>query len=96
MNQTVEKWLTVAALAGWITSLGSLVALAIRASSPAIASRPVQAVHVSSPNRHRSPVPPMRDVVMTQIPADTSKGYWEESLNARSSKSTQWVEQRSP
>lgn len=98
MNQTVEKWLMIAALAGWIASLGSLVGLAIRASSPAIASRPVPAVSVYSPNRHRPQMASFsgRGVSMTQIPADTSKGYWAESLKPRSSNSAQLVEQRSP
>ncbi|BAU09611.1 hypothetical protein LEP3755_00820 [Leptolyngbya sp. NIES-3755] len=98
MNQTVEKWLIIAALAGWIASLGSLVGLAIRASSPAIASRPAQAVSVYSSNGNRSPMPVLnaREASMTQIPADTSKGYWVESLSARSTNAAQSIEQRSP
>lgn len=100
MNQTVEKWLIVAALAGWLASLGSLVGLAIRAVSPAVASRPSSAVSLYSQNRSLSPkaqtLPTTRDVAMTRIPADTSKGYWAESLKERSSSSTRWMEQRSP
>ncbi|MGG6266070.1 hypothetical protein ACQ4M3_04430 [Leptolyngbya sp. AN03gr2] len=98
MNQTVEKWLMIAALTGWIASLGSLIGLAIRASSPAIATRPAQAVNVYSSNRSRPQMPTLdvHEVSMTQIPADTSKGYWAESLKARSTHSAQLVEQRSP
>ncbi|MER3432983.1 MAG: hypothetical protein C4288_06010 [Leptolyngbya sp. ERB_1_1] len=42
MNQTVEKWLMIGAIVGWVASIGGLVGLAIRTASPAIASRPVQ------------------------------------------------------
>jgi hypothetical protein len=96
MNQTVEKWLIIAALTGWLTSLGSLIGLAIRATSPAIASRPSHAASVYSQNRVRPQMPSAQKVVMTQIPADTSRGYWAESLRDRSSSSHRWTEQRSP
>jgi hypothetical protein len=43
MNRNIEKWLTIAALAGWIASIGSLIGLAVRATPPAAASRPVRA-----------------------------------------------------
>lgn len=95
MNQTVEKWLIIAALTGWLTSLGSLIGLAIRAASPAIASRPSHAASVYSQNRVRPPMSSAQEVVMTRIPADTSKGYWAESLRDWSN-SNQWTEQRSP
>ncbi|GAP97352.1 hypothetical protein [Leptolyngbya sp. NIES-2104] len=100
MNQTVEKWLIVAALAGWLASLGSLVGLAIRAASPAVASRPSPAMSLYSQNRNlplkTQTLPPIQEVAMTRIPADTSKGYWAESLQERSSSSTRWTGQRSP
>ena len=41
MNYTVEKWLTIAALTGWIGSMGSLIGLALQ-STPLATLRPAQ------------------------------------------------------
>lgn len=98
MNQTVEKWLTIGALVGWVASIGSLVGLAIRAASPAVASRPVQAsnLHIASRNNLERPqvkqpaldsLAIQREIATTEIPMDTSKGYWVASLRERSSSS---------
>lgn len=97
MNQTVEKWLVVAAFAGWVASLGSLVALAIRAASPAVASRPSYTLSAYASNYvplQLLKVEPR--IAVTQIPMDTSKGYWAESLQNRSTPTPRWIEQRSP
>ncbi|MBW4525814.1 MAG: hypothetical protein KME18_11540 [Phormidium tanganyikae FI6-MK23] len=109
MNQTVEKWLTIGALVGWVASIGSLVGLVLRAASPAIASRPVQASRLHSPSRNlemysfKTQVnqPPsdlfaiQQEIVAPQIPIDTSKGFWAESLKERSNSSFKWMSQRS-
>lgn len=87
MNQTIEKWLTIAALAGWLASIGSLIGLAVRATAPAAASRPAQASSMSMSSAEEQPLTlpmsPRNSVV--EIPLNTSQGYWAESLKARSS-----------
>lgn len=109
MNQTVEKWLTIGALVGWVASIGSLVGLAIRAASPAVASRHAQASSLYSISRNNiefdSATAQLRQLtsgsiaiqqktVATTIPLDTSKGYWVESLSERSSLSSRWISER--
>lgn len=99
MNQAVEKWLTVAALAGWAASIVSLVGLSLRATPSAIASRSAHAASLYTVERSRmQPKPSSSDKVAiqqelasTEIPTDTSKGYWMESLKARSSSSASWT-----
>ncbi len=107
MNQTIEKWLTIGALVGWVASIGSLVGLAVRAASPAVALRPVQvsSLHLASRNDleiHTQAKPTALDSLAIQrriatiaIPMDTSKGYWVDSLRERSSSSAKWMSQRS-
>ncbi len=105
MNQTIEKWLTIGALVGWVASMGSLIGLALRAASPAVASRPAQATTLSLASRtpieadiktQQSPNPSMvqREVETGLIPADTSKGFWMESLKERSNRSSKWISER--
>jgi len=110
MNQTVEKFLMIGALVGWVASLGSLVGLATRAAAPAVASHQVQAANSSSVSRNSlivqrsnprfnqsSPdlLTIQRESAVTTIPVDTSGGYWVNSLKEESSKSAKWVSQRS-
>jgi hypothetical protein len=87
MNQTIEKWLTIAALAGWLASIGSLIGLAVRATAPAAASRPAQTSSVSVYNAGEQPLtlPTSPRSSVVEIPLNTSQGYWAESLKARSS-----------
>lgn len=86
MNQKIEKWLTIAALAGWIASIGSLLGLAIRATAPAAASRPAQSSSVSMQHVGRQPsaLPATVQESAEAIPLDTSQGYWVESLRSSS------------
>ena len=108
MNQTVEKWLTIGALVGWVASIGSLVGLALRAASPAVVSRPTQASRLYLASRGygdsaKAQLPPQslsavaiqQTIVATSIPSDTSKGYWVESLPEESSRSSRWISERS-
>ncbi|NDJ17549.1 hypothetical protein [Myxacorys almedinensis] len=50
MNCVVEKWLTIAALTGWIGSMGSMMVLAVSAPSvnPAISASQRFAAHNTS------------------------------------------------
>lgn len=114
MNQTVEKWLTIGALVGWVASIGSLVGLALRAASPAVASRPVQASSLHTPSRNTLEIysfnpqlnQPLnhpqsdlltiqQEIAATQIPIETSKGFWANLLKQQSPSSAKLVNQRS-
>ena len=105
MNQTIEKWLTIGALIGWVASMGSLIGLAIRATSPAIASRPAEFTTLSSTSRNAiraysfeaqsSRFEVQQEVAAAMIPSDTSKGFWMESLKERSIPTSKWISERS-
>ncbi|MCU0551693.1 MAG: hypothetical protein MUC48_20315 [Leptolyngbya sp. Prado105] len=71
MNYKVEKWLTIAALVGWVASIGSLVGLAIRATAPASASRPVVS-KVKAIEAQRVLPKSQADAA---VPKETSQGY---------------------
>ncbi|MBD2082856.1 hypothetical protein [Leptolyngbya sp. FACHB-17] len=91
MNQTVEKWLTIAALTGWTASIVSLVGLALRPTPPAIASRPVQPSSLQLVTRSKFLSNPsvserlkiQQELASTGIPTSTSKDYWVKSLKER-------------
>ncbi|MBD1845260.1 hypothetical protein H6F89_17985 [Cyanobacteria bacterium FACHB-63] len=91
MNQTVEKWLTIAAFTGWTASIVSLVGLALRSTPPAIASRPAQVSSLQSVTHSKFLSNPsvsgklkiQQELVSTGIPMSTSKDYWVKSLKER-------------
>jgi hypothetical protein len=76
MNRIIEKWLTIAALAGWIASIGGLVGLAIRATDAPAASRVSQPANVSVQNaEQQSLILPesQSDSVTATAPSNTQK-----------------------
>lgn len=88
MNQTVEKWLTIAALTGWTASIVSLVGLALRSTPPASASRAAQASSIQSVNRSKFLYNPSvsgklktpQELASRGTPMNPSKDYWVRSL----------------
>ncbi|WNZ47699.1 hypothetical protein Q2T42_07620 [Leptolyngbya boryana CZ1] len=87
MNRMIEKWLTIAALAGWVASIAGLVGLAIRATDPPAVSRAAQSANVRVQKADRLLFASPRsqsDSVAATVPVDTSKGYWQHSLKPRS------------